>query len=217
ETVESFLDAVLAIQEHIDPHLRTEQANTSETEQQTQGLYNMVNTKQPSRDSTLKQREEKDLLLFIEQHSSILKDWQCDILTTVREEMQYFWPQLETKIMNEGWATYWHQRIMRELPLSDEELIEYAKLNASVVQKSTTSLNPYYLGLKLFEYIERTYNNPTKEMKLNGVESNSGRSKLFEVRTIDHDTSFIRNYLTAEFAQEEDLFVFEKQAKLYRI
>src|SRR5699024_5682626 len=136
ETVESFLDAVLAIQEHIDPHLRTEQANTSETEQQTQGLYNMVNTKQPSRDSTLKQREEKDLLLFIEQYSPILKDWQCDILTSVREEMQYLWPQLETKIMNEGWATYWHQRIMRELPLSDEELIEYAKLNASVVQKS---------------------------------------------------------------------------------
>ena len=220
KTVESFLDAVLAIQEHIDPHYGTEQAKATETATQTQGLYDDLlfsKTDQPSHESKPKQKEEKDLLLFIEQHSSILRGWQCDILTTVREEMQYFWPQLETKIMNEGWATYWHQRIMRELPLSDKELIEYAKLNASVVQKSTTSLNPYYLGLKLFEYIERTYNDPTEEMKLNGVEPDSGRKKLFEVRMIDHDISFIRNYLTAEFAKEEDLFVFEKQANLYRI
>ncbi|MEM1506433.1 SpoVR family protein, partial [Domibacillus sp. 8LH] len=54
---------------------------------------------------------EKDLLLFIEEYSTELEDWQRDILTMMREEMLYFWPQLETKIMNEGWASYWHQRI----------------------------------------------------------------------------------------------------------
>src|SRR5699024_776559 len=112
---------------------------------------------------------------------------------------------------------YWHQRIIRELSLTDEELIEYAKLNASVVQRSTTNLNPYYLGLKLFEYIEEVYNNPTEEMKRNGVNENSGREKIFEVRMIDNDTSFIRNYLTADFAQHEDMFIFEKQANVYRI
>ena len=81
-------------------------------------------------------KPEKDILLFLEEHSRELEDWQRDILTMMREEMLYFWPQLETKIMNEGWASFWHQRIMRELKLTTAETIEYAKLNAGVVQPS---------------------------------------------------------------------------------
>ena len=77
-----------------------------------------------------------------------LEDWQRDILTMMREEMLYFWPQLETKIMNEGWASYWHQRIIREMDLTSGEAIEFAKLNAGVVQPSKTGINPYYLGIK---------------------------------------------------------------------
>lgn len=224
ETVESFLDAVLAIQEHIDPHneikdiKEREKSNTRPNTPYSdlhfeEDIYN----KEETGPVTFPETPEKDLLLFIEQHSTILENWQRDIITTIREEMFYFWPQLETKIMNEGWATYWHQRIMRELPLTDEELIEYAKLNASVVQPSPGSLNPYYLGLKLFEYIERTYDHPTEEMRLNGVRPNSGREKIFDVRMMDHDTSFIRNYLTKEFVQEEDLFIYEKQGNVYQI
>ncbi len=81
-------------------------------------------------------RPEKDILLFIEEHSRELEPWRRDILTMMREEMLYFWPQLETKIMNEGWASYWHQRIIRELDLTSDEAIEFAKLNAGVVQPS---------------------------------------------------------------------------------
>ena len=103
-------------------------------------------------------------MLFIEQHSRELEDWQRDILTMMREEMLYFWPQLETKIMNEGWASFWHQRILREMDLTSDESIEFAKLNADVVQPSKTSINPYYLGLKIFEDIENRYNNPSVEM-----------------------------------------------------
>lgn len=190
QKVESFLDAVLAIQEHIDPYKRNTKAALN---------------------------EEKDLLLFIEQQSPVLQDWQADILTTIREEMLYFWPQLETKIMNEGWATYWHQRIIRELNLTDEEWIEYAKLNASVVQPSSRSLNPYYFGLKMFEHIEKLYNHPSREMKRQGVKENSGREKIFEIRKIDNDSSFIRNYLTKQFVEEEDLFIYKKRGKVYRI
>ena len=102
-------------------------------------------------------RPEKDILLFIEEHSRELEPWQRDILTMMREEMLYFWPQLETKIMNEGWASYWHQRIIRELDLTSDEAIEFAKLNAGVVQPSKTGINPYYLGLKIFEDIEERY------------------------------------------------------------
>ena len=112
---------------------------------------------------------EKDLLLFIEEYSRELEDWRRDILTMMREEMLYFWPRLETKIMNEGWASYWHQRILREMDLTSDEAIEFAKLNAGVVQPSKTSINPYYLGIKMFEDIEERYNNPTEEMKRRGV------------------------------------------------
>lgn len=80
---------------------------------------------------------EKDLLLFIEEYAAYLEPWQRDILTMLRDEMLYFWPQMETKIMNEGWASYWHQRIMRELDLTEEETIEYAKLNSAVVVPSS--------------------------------------------------------------------------------
>ena len=109
--------------------------------------------------------EEKDLLLFILENSRELEEWQRDILTMMREEMLYFWPQLETKIMNEGWASYWHQQILREMDLTTDETIEFATLNANVVQPSKTRINPYYLGLKIFEDIEKRYNEPTEEMR----------------------------------------------------
>src|SRR5699024_11622237 len=120
-------------------------------------------------------RPEKDLLLFIQENSRELEDWQRDILTMMREEMLYLWPQLETKIMNEGWASYWHQRIIREMDLTSDEMIEFASLNANVIQPSKTTINPYYLGLKIFEDIEERYNNPTEQMKQLGIKPNSGR------------------------------------------
>lgn len=118
-------------------------------------------------------------------------------MTMLHDEMLYFWPQMETKIMNEGWASYWHQRIMRELDLTAEETVEYAKLNSSVVQPSRQSLNPYYLGLKIFEDIERRWD----------------RDKMFEVRELDSDISFIRSYLSKELVNDLDLYVFEKKAR----
>lgn len=130
--------------------------------------------------------------------------------------MLYFWYQLETKIMNEGWASYWHQRIIRELDLTSDEAIEFAKLNAGVVQPSKTGINPYYLGLKIFEDIEKRYNNPTEEMKKMGVQPDSYREKMFEVREIESDISFIRNYLTKELVMREDLYLFQKQAEIIK-
>jgi len=157
------------------------------------------------------------LLLFIEEHSRELTDWQRDILTMLREEMLYFWPQLETKIMNEGWATYWHMRIMRELDLTSGESIEFAKLNANVIQPGGSQINPYYLGVKIFEDIERRYNNPDEEMRRLGVKPGSGREKIFEVRELESDQSFIRNYLTKELVEEEDLFLYKREGNEVRV
>lgn len=231
--VERFLDAVIAIQEHIDPSILRDKHHSNlndnpedeliERKTEYDDLWN-INNKGASKEQRLlplrkktPPQPEKDLLLFIQEHSSELEDWQRDILTMMREEMLYFWPQLETKIMNEGWASFWHQRILREMDLTTDESIEFSKLNADVVQPSKTSINPYYLGLKIFEDIEKRYNHPTEEMKQYGVKPNSGREKIFEVREIESDTSFIRNYLTKELVKKEDLYLFEKKGKDYQI
>ncbi|WP_404461437.1 SpoVR family protein [Sutcliffiella horikoshii] len=231
--VEDFLNAVLAIQEHIDPSLirsklawsmedMEEEEEAPKKVSQYDDLWNLDNRSKPKavpkkRKKKFPPQPEKDILLFIEQYSSELEDWQRDILTMMREEMLYFWPQMETKIMNEGWASYWHQRILREMDLTSDEALEYAKLNAGVVQPSKTSINPYYLGIKIFEDIEERYNNPTESMLRDGVKPGSGREKMFEVREVESDISFLRNYLNKDLVMREDMYLFQKQGKDYKI
>ncbi|MCP8615333.1 SpoVR family protein [Salirhabdus salicampi] len=230
--VEKFLDAILAIQEHIDPSLmrkwdREEDVVKSPVPRQKQSqsdyddLWILDHDKVEEHDKKVERKippkSEKDILLFIEEYSRELDEWQRDILTMMREEMLYFWPQLETKIMNEGWASYWHSRILREMYLDESELIEFAKLHSSVIQPSKTSINPYRLGITIFEDIEERYNNPTEEMKRQGVTPNSGREKIFEVREIESDISFIRNYLTKDIVAQEDLYLFQKQGRDYKV
>jgi stage V sporulation protein R len=232
QEVEAFLDAVLAIDEHIDPSLMRPKLSWTmddvEWEEEEapritpyDDLWSLDDKPKDRPKKKVKKKfppqPEKDVLLFIEQYSRELEDWQRDILTMMREEMLYFWPQLETKIMNEGWASYWHQRIIREMDLTSGEAIEFAKLNAGVVQPSRTGINPYYLGVKIFEDIEERYNNPTDEMKRMGVRPNSGREKMFEVREIESDISFLRNYLTKDLVTREDMYLFQKQGKDYKI
>ena len=231
--VEDFLNAVLAIQEHIDPSLvrsklawsmedMEEEEESPKRSSQYDDLWNLDERNKPravpkKRKKKFPPQPEKDILLFIEQYSSELEDWQRDILTMMREEMLYFWPQMETKIMNEGWASFWHQRILREMDLTSDEALEYAKLNAGVVQPSKTSINPYYLGIKIFEDIEERYNNPTESMLRDGVKPGSGREKMFEVREVESDISFLRNYLNKDLVMREDMYLFQKQGKDYKI
>jgi len=227
--VERFLDAVMAIQEHVDPirkpygldkkHYMEQQQqrdkpkgrNTSRALSPYEDLWDLESFEEASRTNNIPEdptdsrrfplNPEKDIVWFVQEFSSHLEDWQRDIMSILREEMLYFWPQIETKIMNEGWATYWHQKIMRELPLTSEETIEYAKLNSAVVQPSRHSLNPYYLGLKILEDIEKRF----------------GQEKIFEVRELDSDPSFLRNYLTKELTEELDLYIFEKKGQEWTI
>lgn len=103
------------------------------------------------------------------------------------------------------------------MDLASDEFIEFAKLNAGVVQSSRTSINPYYLGLKIFEDSEERYNNPTDEMKCRGVEPGSGRQQMFEVRKVELDISFLHNYLTKDLVLREDMYLFQKQGKDYKV
>ncbi|MFV9511221.1 SpoVR family protein [Tepidibacillus sp. LV47] len=228
EVVENFLDAALSIQEHVDPSLMVPKLRYDLQEEEIENtpkkpptpyddlweldIRNEKKVEKAKKERKLPPKPEKDIVLFIQEYSTILEDWQRDILTMLREEMLYFWPQIETKIMNEGWASYWHTRILREMDLTEEETIEFAKLNAAVLQPSRTSINPYYLGVKLFEDIEKRWDNPTKEEQEQfGRRPGQGRQKIFEVRELERDISFLQNYLTKENVKEMELYLYQKK------
>lgn len=106
--------------------------------------------------------------------------------------------------------SFWHSRIMRELDLPDKEHLEFAELHSGVVSPHKGSLNPYYIGYKILEDIERRWDNPSREeIEKQGRQANQGRAKIFEVREMEADVSFLRNYLTEDLCEELDLFVFE--------
>ena len=230
ESVEKTIDAILAIEEHIDPSLikveQDWQIKSIKPIERKRSPYEDLWDKEERKEKELLASQKnkkfphqpvKDIILFILQHSQYLEEWQRDIMTMLRDEMYYFWPQLETKIMNEGWATYWHQQILREMDLTSGEALEFAKLNASIVQASKTSINPYYLGLKIFEDIEERYNHPNKKMKELGIQPGTGREKIFEVREIESDASFIRNYLSRDMILREDMYLFQRQGRDYKV
>lgn len=223
KTVEKFLDAVLSIEEHIDPNffLRKESRDPEKPDNRQRvgrydDLWDLDKSEQEEaasgeeKESRQKPPPEKDLVRYILQNSPVLEAWQRDAMSMIHDEMEYFIPQLQTKIMNEGWASFWHARIMRELDLTGSEHIEFAELHSSVVSPQMGRLNPYYLGYRIFEDIERRWDKPTEEERERfGRKGGEGRQKIFEVRETESDVSFLRNYLTEELCEELDLFVYE--------
>jgi stage V sporulation protein R len=137
---------------------------------------------------------EEDLLFFIIQNGS-LDEWEKHVLEIVREETSYFIPQIETKIINEGWASYWHYKILQKLSLPDSLYLEFIKRHNDVVSPRTGGLNPYYLGFMIFQDIEKKY----------------GFNKIFEARLVERDESFIRRYLTQDLCSELNLFEYVKK------
>jgi stage V sporulation protein R len=141
---------------------------------------------------------EDDIMYFIIKHGS-LEEWEKNVLEIVREETLYFIPQIETKIMNEGWASFWHYTILNELHLPDSLHLEFIKRHNDVVAPWRGGVNPYYLGFKMLQDIEKRY----------------GREKIFEVRETERDASFLRRYLTQELCEELHLFEYVKKGDSY--
>jgi stage V sporulation protein R len=153
---------------------------------------------------------EEDLLLFIRDYNPYLADWEKDLLTIVHEEAQYFLPQIETKVMNEGWASYWHREIMNSLELPQDIHLEFLVHHNQVVSPHRGGINPYHVGLKVWDYIRRRYDEPTAdEIEKYGEPEKGGRDKIFEVREVDRDVSCLRRFLTEELMRELDLFTFQ--------
>lgn len=143
---------------------------------------------------------EEDILYFIIKYGE-LQEWEKNLLEIVRQETAYFIPQIETKIMNEGWASYWHYNILKELKLPDQLYFEFIKRHNDVIAPGIGYINPYFIGFKIFEAMDKNF----------------GRNKIFEARKLERDESFIRRYLTEELCNELNLFEYAKEKENYII
>ncbi|MEX2113953.1 MAG: SpoVR family protein [Pirellulales bacterium] len=160
----------------------------------------------------------RDVMLFLLEHAP-LKPWQLDVLSIIRDEAYYFAPQAQTKIMNEGWASYWHSTIMTRQGLEAADVVNYCDHHSGTLATSANKLNPYKLGIELFRDIEERWNKgrfgkdyeecddfAAKRQWDTGA--GLGRQKIFEVRKIHNDLTFIDEFLTLEFCREYKMFQF---------
>lgn len=164
------------------------------------------------------ERPERDVLLFLLEHAP-LERWEADILSVIREEAYYFAPQGQTKIMNEGWASYWHSTIMTTRALKDSEIIDYADHHSGTMGVRPGAINPYKLGIEMWRHIEDRWNRGRFGKEYDECDDlrarrawdrklGLGREKIFEVRKHYNDITFIDEFLTADFAAEQKLFVY---------
>ena len=243
DAVESFLDACLSVEDLIDIHApaikrrppRKLEEETAE-EELTSGKFKskryMDEFVNPPRllaaererhkreeneaRNRFPERPERDVLHFLIEHAP-LENWQRDILSIIREEAYYFAPQAQTKIMNEGWASYWHSLIMTRHELTDAEVVDYADHHSGTVAPHPGQLNPYKLGIELFRDIEERWNTGRFGREYEECEDRRkkeewdrklglGREMIFLVRRVYNDITFIDEFLTPEFCEKHKLF-----------
>jgi stage V sporulation protein R len=247
EPVENFVDSCLSLENLIDIHSpfikRREEPNRydfkpEEDEEKTSSKFQSkdymdgyVNPpellkEQARRKEAEKQKArqfpehpERDVLLFLLEHAP-LNTWQHDVLAIVREEAYYFAPQGQTKIMNEGWASFWHSTIMTSKMLDHSEVVDYADHHSGTMATQPGRLNPYKLGIELLRDIEERWNRgqfgPEYE-ECDNYEARQkwdrklglGRQKIFEVRKIHSDVTFIDTFLTPDFCRRYNMFSFK--------
>ncbi|RJO64885.1 MAG: SpoVR family protein [Myxococcales bacterium] len=255
DVVEEFADMALSLENLVDPHSpyiqRKAKPMTEEEKRQSREVPKMkakkymeryINPQEYVEEQRQKMKEEeerlerrfppepvRDVLQFLIEHAP-LKDWQQDVLSIIREEAYYFAPQWMTKVMNEGWATYWHSKIMTERALLDSELVDYADHYAGVVAAGPGQFNPYKLGVELFRDVEDRWNkgkfgpeyvnceNMTAKAEWD-MKLGLGKEKIFQVRRLYNDVTFIDEFLTPEFVVEQKLYTFgyNKQRERWEI
>lgn len=248
--VENFLDICLSLENLIDPYMslikRQEDFDLDEEEEAkplprlkaNSYMDRYINTPEFLEAQRRKRSEEKkkrkrlpvspdrDILGFLVKHAPFHHDeqWKRDVLAMVREEAYYFAPQRMTKIMNEGWATFIHQKFMtgRDAEAriaTDAEIVDYCDSQSRAIAQGQ-SINPYRLGLALYRDIEDRWNkgkfgpewdncDDMERRRTWDRQLGLGKKKLFEVRQSHNDLTFIDEFLTPEFAREQRLYSFK--------
>jgi stage V sporulation protein R len=216
EAVERVLDAALSLEQYIDTDqtLRRERyaeytaAPSPPVDDAFRARYASLDASAAAAMTPRKVRApipphpERDLLWFIASYAPEMESWERDIFLAVREESFYFFPVFATQIMNEGWASYWHARLLREADFVPQSAyVDAIKCHSDVVrpiaaeQQVALSINPYHLGFTLWEKV---------------VEE-SGMEAARRIMCEDDDFSFVRNHLTRELASTMGLFRYKRQ------
>jgi stage V sporulation protein R len=222
ERVEAVLDAALALESHVDvsgdlhrqryPEFVPERAKKSPSDFQKRygrlpGTPEQIELPYGLNAGPIKAQvpphPEYDLLWFIAHYAPELEQWERDIFLMVRAESLYFYPVFACQIMNEGWASYWHARLLREADFLPQQIyLSAIKAHSDVVrpyaadQQAALAINPYHLGFTIWEKI---------------VEKR-GLAHAREVMRDEDDFGFIRNYLDDALAESAGLFVYEAGA-----
>jgi stage V sporulation protein R len=160
----------------------------------------------------------RDILQFLIDYAP-LENWQREILSITHEEAYYFSPQGQTKIMNEGWASYWHSLMMTKHVLKDSEVIDYADHHSGTLGTRPGQINPYKLGIELYRDIEDRWNrgkfgkeydecDDINQKRRWDKKLGLGRQKIFEVRKLHNDVTFIDSFFNEEFCEQQKLFTY---------
>ncbi len=215
EKVESVLDAALALEAHIDVTGELHRARYAEfiepKEQHTETQFQSRFRQLPGADAPVEKKtgqvrapvpphSEYDLLWFIASYAPELEQWERDIFLMVRTESFYFYPVFACQIMNEGWASYWHARLLREADFLPQDLyLAAVKSHSDVVrpfvaeQQTALAVNPYHLGFSMWDNIIEQH----------------GLERARAIMREEDDFGFIRNYLDKDLAEKLGLFVWE--------
>jgi stage V sporulation protein R len=256
DQVETFIDHCLAIENLIDPHLPFAQPKGNRKDEESSEapareagrlksersyMDRYINPPEFLEAQKKKQEEEarksrrnpsepmRDVLAFLLEHAP-LEEWQHGVLSVIRDEAYYFVPQWQTKIMNEGWASYWHSKIMTQKALKDAEVIDFADHHAGTLVMQPGRINPYKIGIELFRDIEERWDKGRFGKEWDDCDdmvaksrwdrkTGQGRQKIFEVRRVCNDVTFLDEYLTDDFCERFKLYTyaFNRRTNQYEI
>ncbi len=235
EAVESFLDSCHALANHgVDRYRRPsrkslaqELADRKDREAHAQLQVNELWRTLPkaaekagaaAESKRFPEEPQENLLYFIEKNAPLLEPWQREVVRIVRKVAQYFYPQRQTQVMNEGWATFWHHHLLNTMYddgfLSDGVMIEWLKSHTNVIyqppvgHRAYSGINPYALGFAMYSDIKRICESPTTEDR----EWFPGLAGTPWLPALDHamrnfkDESFIGQYLSPKLMRDLRLF-----------
>ncbi|QUE76502.1 SpoVR family protein [Stutzerimonas stutzeri] len=170
------------------------------------------------RDQRFPAEPQENILYFIEKHAPLLESWQREVVRIVRKIAQYFYPQRQTQVMNEGWATFWHYTLLNDLYdeglVTDGFMMEFLQSHTSVIYQPGfdspyySGINPYTLGFAMYQDIRRICEHPTEEDK-RWFPDIAGSDWLTTVKFAMNnfkDESFILQFLSPKVIRDLKLF-----------
>jgi len=201
DAVEAFMDSALVLDNLLDPFLPLREHMKVRAAGAQGGASTVGSSFEAVRERALGSSSSRpptfDVLGFLAERAP-LPEWQRELLRIVRAEAYYFLPQRMTKIMNEGWASFWHSRILTGGVLDASEVVEFADCHSGATASSPGNLNPYKLGIEMFRAAEER-----------GLD-------LFRLRRVHNDASFVDEIVDEEFVARNALFLFGKNGRTGR-